>query len=163
MNKSLFNIKEDAIRLYQQLEETGGELTPELETALAISKNELVDKSVSYVGLIKSIDGETEIVKNELKRIQAIIKRNDTIVSHLKDNLKNAMLAYDIDEIASPLIKINFRSSKSLEITDIEKLPYNCIILEKKPISKTELKARIEEGEVIPGCRIVENLNLQIK
>jgi len=73
------------------------------------------------------------------------------------------MKMLEIDEIRTDLNKINFRKSKSVQIEDIEMLPNDCVIIEKKPISKTELKKRIENGEVINGVSIIENLNLQIK
>ena len=161
--KSLFEIGNEYLEIYRLLEDNGGEITPEIETALAINKSNLQEKSQNYISLIKEIEGRSRTVEIEIKRLQALKKRNDTFVLKLKENIANAMRMLEIDEIRTDLNKINFRKSKSVQIEDIEMLPNDCVIIEKKPISKTELKKRIENGEVINGVSIIENLNLQIK
>ena len=161
--KSLFEIGNEYLEIYHLLEDNGGEITPEIETALAINKSNLQEKSQNYISLIKEIEGRSRTVEIEIKRLQALKKHNDTFVLKLKENIANAMRMLEIDEIRTDLNKINFRKSKSIQIEDIEMLPNDCVIIEKKPISKTELKKRIENGEVINGVSIIENLNLQIK
>ena len=161
--KSLFEIGNEYLEIYHLLEDNGGEITPEIETALAINKSNLQEKSQNYISLIKEIEGRSRTVEIEIKRLQALKKRNDTFVLKLKENIANAMRMLEIDEIRTDLNKINFRKSKSVQIEDIEMLPNAYVIIEKKPISKTELKRRIENGEVINGVSIIENLNLQIK
>jgi hypothetical protein len=42
-------------------------------------------------------------------------------------------------------------------------LPADCKIVQVVPVSKTELKRRIDAGENIAGVEIIENKNLQIK
>ena len=161
--KSLFEIGNEYLEIYRLLEDNGGEITPEIETALAINKSNLQEKSQNYISLIKEIEGRSRTVEIEIKRLRALKKRNDTFVLKLKENIANAMRMLEIDEIRTDLNKINFRKSKSVQIEDIEMLPNDCVIIEKKPISKTELKKRIENGEAINGVSIIENLNLQIK
>ena len=161
--KSLFEIGNEYLEIYRLLEDNGGEITPEIETALAINKSNLQEKSQNYISLIKEIEGRSRTVEIEIKRLQALKKRNDTFVLKLKENIANTMRMLEIDEIRTDLNKINFRKSKSVQIEDVEMLPNDCVIIEKKPISKTELKKRIENGEVINGVSIIENLNLQIK
>lgn len=164
MNKTLFNIKEDAIELYNQLDEANGEITPELEIALKINESELKTKSVNYAGLIKSLDSESKIIKDEIKRLQALIKRNDNVVLHLKTNLSDALFTYQIDEIKTELVKINFRKSESVEITcEVQDLPEDCKVIKVEPISKTELKKQLKGGRIIDGVELKTNLNLQIK
>ncbi len=161
--KTLFEIGNEYLEIYRLLEDNGGEITPEIETALAINKSNLQEKSQNYISLIKEIEGRSQTVEIEIKRLRALKKRNDTFVLKLKENIANAMRMLEIDEIRTDLNKINFRKSKSVQIEDVEMLPNDCVIIEKKPISKTELKKRIENGEVINGVSIIENLNLQIK
>ena len=161
--KSLYEISTDLMTLFNEIDNAGGEITESQEALMAIGRSELNQKGVSYAYIIKTFEGEVEIAKAEIKRIQQLIKIREGIVSKLKETLKNALLTFEIDEIKTELVKINFRASKSVNIFDENLLPNDCVIIEKKPISKTELKKRIEAGEYIPGCEIVENLNLQIK
>jgi len=161
--KSLYEISNDLMTIFNEIDNAGGEITEQQETSLAISEGELKQKAVAYVSVIKTFEGESLVIENEINRLQALKKQRDGIVLKLKETIKNALIQFDIEEIKTELIKISFRSSKSVEITDIDKLPNDCIIFEKKPISKTELKKRMDAGEFIPGCHIVENVNLQIK
>jgi hypothetical protein len=164
MNKSLYNIKEEAIQLYHKLDEAGGELSEELEQALIINENELQTKSVSYVGLIKSIESETLAAKEEVQRINNIVKRNNNIVERLKGNIKDAMLTYNIDEIKTPIITIKFRSSKSIVVDDIEALPMTLKTVKVTTAAdKKAIKALIDSGEEVKGARLVTNQNIQIK
>lgn len=161
--KSIFEISKEYITIIDELEINGGEVTEGIETALAINEGELKQKGVAYVAVIKSLDSEVEIIESEIKRLTALKKARNSIISNLKDRLSNAMQQYGIDEIKTELVKINFRKSKSVNIYDESILPDNCKIVTVSTISKTELKKRIDAGEKIAGVEIVENLNLQIK
>lgn len=145
--KSLFEIGNEYLEIYHLLEDNGGEITPEIETALAINKTNLQEKSQNYISLIKEIEGRSRTVEIEIKRLQSLKKRNDTFVLKLKENIANAMRMLEIDEIRTDLNKINFRKSKSVQIEDIEMLPNDCVIIEKKPISKTELKKELKTAK----------------
>lgn len=161
--KSLYEISTELMTLLSEIDNAGGEITESQELQLVISEKELKQKAVAYVSVIKTFEGESLVIENEINRLQALKKHRDKIVSKLKETIKNALIQFNIEQIKTELININFRSSKSLEITDIEKLPNDCIIWEKKAISKIELRKRIESGENIPGCELVKNINLQIK
>lgn len=161
--KSLFEITNDYQRVVEAIEENGGALTPEQETFLTINREELETKAVAYTQVIKNREAIRDAVDEEIKRLTAIKKGIDNATERLRENIKLAMQTFEIDEIKTPLIKINFRKSESVIITDVEKLPADCVIITKSAIGKTELKARIKQGEEIPGCHLVENLNLQIK
>jgi hypothetical protein len=164
MNKSLYNIKEEALQLYHKLDEAGGELSEELELALQINENELQTKSVSYVGIIKSIESETIAAEEEVKRINNIIKRNKNIVDKLKGNIKDAMITYNIDEIKTPIITVKFRSSKSIVIDDLEALPMTLKTVKvTTSADKKAIKDLINAGKEVEGARLVTNQNLQIK
>ena len=161
--KSLFEIGNEYLEIYHLLEENGGEITPEIQTSLQINKENLQIKTQNYISLIKEIDGRTNTIDAEIKRLQTLKKHNVSFVDRLKENISAAMKTFEIEEIRTDLNKISFRKSKSVQIEDVELLPNDCVIIEKKPISKAELKKRIENGEIISGAVIVENKNLQIK
>lgn len=161
--KPIFEIKNDYLRLIDEIEENGGEITPEIETGLAITKNELQVKTTAYVSVIKSIEASVKTIDDELKRLSDLKRSRVNMVDSLKERLKNAMQAFEIDEIKTDLFKVNFRKSESVNIYDVDSLPVDCKIVKVEPISKTELKKRIKSGEIIPGVNIVENQNLQIK
>jgi len=163
MKKSIFEIGAEYLQIIDQIHDQEGEITPELETQLAINEKELEVKSIAYIQVLKSVDGNIDMIDKEIKRLQTIKKANTNLKDRLKKAIINAMNLFEVQEIKTALNKISFRKSTSVNIEDVESLPSDCVIIEKKAISKTELKKRILAGEEIKGVSIVENKLLQIK
>ena len=163
MEKSLYIIKEEYLDLISQIEQSEGELTPELESALTINKAELEVKSIAYVEVIKQRESFNARIDEEIKRLQAIKKVNDNLVLRLKNNLLNAVNMFGNFEAG--FLKLSTRKSKSVEVNiDTNDLPkeFKSIKVTEAP-DKTAIKKAIESGQEVEGCRIVENINLAIK
>lgn len=160
--KSLFEITKEVMELASLLEE--GEITPELEERLSISKEELEEKAVNYGKVIKSIDADVKTIDNELARLSALKESKVKTIDRLKESLSNAMKLFHVDKIETPLIKISFRKSEVLEITDETLIPkYYIKKKETENTDKNQIKFDIKNGVDVPGARIVEKQNLQIK
>jgi hypothetical protein len=161
--KTLYQINNDYYDLISQIESLEGELTLELESALEINKNELEVKSIAYVEVIKQRESFNTRIDDEIKRLQALKKQNDNLILRLKNNLLNAVNLFGNFEAG--FLKFSTRKSKQVVINcDIDDLPkdYTKITIQREP-NKIEIKRAIEQGQEIAGCRIVENINLQIK
>lgn len=161
--KTLYNINNDYLELISQVEEAEGVLTPELEQALTINKSELEVKSIAYVEIIKQRESLNDRIDNEIKRLQALKKSNDTLVSKLKNNLLNAVNLFGNYEAG--FIKLSTRKSKQVVIDyDVNDLPKQYKVVKvTETADKIAIKKAIESGETVYGCRIVENINLTIK
>ena len=151
---------------YQQIADalTTGELTPELEQALAISEHELEVKSVNYSFVIKDINDEISIINAEIDRLKDLKKVRENALERLKNNISNAMQLFQVDEIKTPLIKINFRKSEAVEVDNMALLDAK-FLNEKVTITadKMAIKEAIKNGEDVNGARLVINNNIQIK
>ena len=161
---NIFNIQNEYKQLVSELIENGGEITPELELSLQINKDQLQSKSENYAYIIKQIDAECDVIDNEIKRLQQAKKVRENTVERLKTTLTNAMNVYEVDEIKSPLIKINFRKSESVIVYDTNSLPhvFKTIKITETP-DKAKIKEAIKSGETVVGAELVINQNLQIK
>lgn len=161
---NLFKIEQQYIELADKLIELEGELTPEIEQALNITLAEFETKSIAYGHVIRKLDAECDIIDAEIKRLQSIKKARENASERLKTRIKQAMELFDMPKIETPLIKLSFRKSESVEVDDINSLPsmYKTIKLTETP-DKNLIKYSLKVGKEIPGCRIVENNNLQIK
>lgn len=161
--KTLYNINNDYLELISQVEEAEGVLTPELEQALTINKSELEVKSIAYVEIIKQRESLNERIDNEIKRLQALKKSNDTLVSKLKNNLLNAVNLFGNYEAG--FIKLSTRKSKQVVVDyDVNDLPKQYKVVKvTETADKVAIKKAIESGETVYGCRLVENVNLTIK
>lgn len=69
---NIFQIEQELKELFDTLEENGGELTPELEEALAISQTDFVNKIKSYSNVIKQLDADLSAIKDEKDRLKAL-------------------------------------------------------------------------------------------
>jgi uncharacterized small protein (DUF1192 family) len=164
MRISIYQIEQSYNQLAEELIENGGELTPELEQSLAITEEQLQNKSVAYSFVIKEMDADIDIIDAEIKRLQAAKKQREKASEYLKDRIKHAMDLFSIDEIKTPLVKINFRKSESVEVENVNALPYAYKTVKVvETADKVAIKEAIKNGADIIGCRLVANKNLQIK
>ena len=145
------------------LEENEGELNPAIEAVLKINQNELQEKSFNYAYVVKSIDNDITAINDEIKRLQALKKRNESIISRMKEAVVDAMHIYGLEKITSPTLNLSIRRSEAVQVDDhfvdvnymVEKITYTP--------DKTRLKEAIKKGIDIKGARIIENYSLQIK
>lgn len=161
---NIFKIQSEYQQLVNQLIENGGELTPELELALQINKDNFHSKSENYGYITKQFDGEMDIIDNEIKRLQQAKKTREKAIERLKDTIELAMLTFDIDKIETPLIKISFRKSESVEVENVNELPNEFKVIKlTESADKLKIKDALKSGMFISGCSIKTNRNLQIK
>ena len=161
--KSLYKINAEYMELFGRIEMAEGVLTPELEEELIIKKSELEVKSIAYVEVIKQRESFNDRIDDEIKRLQAMKKSNDTLVSRLKTNLLQAVSIFGNYEAG--FVKIGTRKSKQVVVDyDVNDLPkqYKTVKV-TETADKVAIKKALESGETVYGCRLVENVNLQIK
>jgi len=145
-----------------EIEGAEGEITPEVEEALNINKDDLVAKSKGYIEFIGSQDSLIMRLDAEIKRLTALKKVRNTLTAKLKEKLLDAVKLYgDYD---AGLFNIGTRKSESVEITDLDQLPkeFRVIKITDQP-DKAKIKAAIKDGETVPGAQLNNNMNLKIK
>lgn len=163
MEKSLYKIESEYLDLINQLEESEGVLTMELSNALEINKNELEVKSIAYHETIKQRESLNERIDKEIARLNAIKRQNNTLILHLKYNLVKAVNIFGT--FKSGFLTFSTRKSKQVEVNcDPNDLPkeFKVVKVTETP-DKNAIKKAIEQGQEVTGCRIIENINLQIK
>jgi hypothetical protein len=160
--KNIFQITQEAQEIASILEE--GEFTPEIEKRLAITAGELETKAANYAHVIKSIEGDLITIDAEIKRLQALKSGKTKVIDRMKEAVTTAMVAMQMDRIETPIMKLFFRKSEAVEIEDENLVPdeYKISRVVVNP-DKIQIKKLIQRGEEVPGCRVVEKLNLQIK
>ena len=161
MNKSLYAINEQQMELMSAIELMDGELTPEMESQLEITKSELNHKSIAYLEVIKGKDGINSVIDLEIKRLQALKKRNTNIVDRLKYNLLNAVKTFGEYEVG--LQKFTTRKSETIEVEFINELPEEFKTIKvTESANKVELKKALKAGVKVDGVTLVEHQNLKI-
>ena len=164
MKVALYQIEQEYLNIVQSIIDAGGEITEEQETALSISKEQLQNKGVCYGFIVKELEGNIDLIDLEIKRLNALKKPLVNSIDRLKNNLSNAMQMFEVTELKTPLLKINFRKSESVEVTDIDLLDAGFV---KTTITKAADKIAIKEAikaEIpVRGAVLLTNYNLQIK
>ena len=158
---TLYQISEDQRRLNAMLEETGGELTPELEEALAITEQNFVTKAENYGKAILHYKQMVAAAKAETDRIKAIQKTCENAIARMEERLRDAMILFDKPKVEMATLKLSLRKSERVVIDDENNLPADCIVV-KTEVSKTEVKRHLKAGETI-GAHLEENQSLQIR
>jgi len=160
--RALYHINEELNAINEELMAAQGELTPELENKLVITKQELAEKSVNYALVILNNQADSNAIDAEIKRLKALKDAIDSTTDKIKEAVSNAMLMHDLTEVKSPLVKMSFRKSKSVHITDENELDASFFEY-KRTVNKTAIKKAIEGGELVVGAELIEKDNLQIK
>jgi len=160
--RSLYHIERELNEINETLINSGGELSPEIETRLAITQDELATKATNYGFVIMQNQSEIDVIEAEIKRLTAIKKSLDNTNDKLKNAVSFAMQNYGLTEVKTPTLKLSFRQSESVEITDENKL--NAKYFSYKPtVDKTAIKNDIKSGLIVDGAQIILKQNLQIK
>lgn len=109
---------------------------------------------------IKNLKAEVEALKAEK---DAFDKRKKAAENKL-ESLKKYITGYlEGTAFESTKVKVSFRKSESLEVTDISKIPEEYLKYKEPDVDKTAIKNAIKQGKSFEGVLIVENQNIQIK
>jgi hypothetical protein len=160
--KSIYQLTTEALEIASLLEEN--ELTPEIEQALVINQDELKEKALNYAYVIRTFEDDVTAIENEIKRLRALKEAKTNSIERLRESISTAMNIYGIEKVESPLLKLSFRKSEAVEITNEEVLPMS-FKTEKVTYTpnKVKIKEAIKNGETVFGAILQINYNLQIK
>ncbi len=161
---NIYKIQNEFQLIIAEVINNEGEITPELETALTINKEQLQSKAIDYCYVIKQLDYDCEQIDNEIARLNKLKKVRSNLTDRLKNTVSSAMQLYEVEKIETPLIKLSFRNSESVEITNEQQLDA-CFMVTKTVSTpdKKAIKDAIKNGVFVEGATISYNKNLQIK
>lgn len=158
---TLFNISQEQQRINYLLEESGGELTPEIQEAMQINSDNFLVKSENYGKAILHYKAMEQVVASEIERLLKIKKTIQNTQERLKESITGAMILFEKDKLEFDTLKLSFRKSTQLVIDNDADIP-NEFIKVKTEIDKVALKEAIKTRE-IKGVSVQESLNLQVK
>lgn len=159
---TLYNITSEQLRINELLEESGGELTPEIEEALMLNAENFEIKADGYIESISRYKALAEAADVRIKEMQRIKKTSENIEKRLKERLLQAMMVMGVDKMEIGLRKLSIRNTSAVNITDEAHIPADYIIIEQK-YDKTRIKDALKNGEIIPGAELVTNRSIQIR
>jgi translation initiation factor 2B subunit (eIF-2B alpha/beta/delta family) len=182
--KSMYQIRGEHLGLLKEIEESDGELTPEMEQALKLTADEFESKAISYGFVVKSFEDVEEMLDKEIKRLTALKQKAAKRAEKFKDTLDKAMKEFGFEKIQTETLTLSYRKSKPVELVEgFEENLLSQVTVEIKPKegapegieklieyfdvkaapSKTRIGDALKAGATIDGAKIVEKKNLQIK
>lgn len=161
---NLYSLQEEYLSIAQQLVEAGGEVTPELEKALELNKENFEIKSAKYGYISKKYDGEIDLLDKEIERLTALKKARITAKEKLEERVKNAMEMFEVKSIEVQNIKLLLVASKETVIEDEKLIPkkYKTLVPATYKLDKKLIKNDINAGIKVKGAIVKENKNLRI-
>lgn len=150
--RNIFEISEEYLYLIEQLEENGGELTPELEERLKITKDDLEQKIKAYHHIITVNTSDAVAIDLEIERLNKVKKVKANTIERLKDNLLQATLMFGYDgksgnkKLDYDTLKLFTQNTKSVLLDDEEnfEVPAYTAYNISSRFTKTEVK-KIED------------------
>ena len=117
-------------------------------------ENDIMAKGDAYTRIVRNLTSDVEALDAEIKRLEAKKKRTSAAIERLKDNLKQAMSAANIDKIKTPIGTWSKRLGPwSVQIEDEDAVPDRFKVPQPPKISKTAILDEFKQtGECLPGC-----------
>lgn len=122
--QSLYEIQEELLSLFADIEEAGGEITPEQEELLSITEDNFKEKLNNYYKLVLSFDADALASKNEAKRLTDRRKVLENRVERLKKTMLGAVEMFGANGktgnkfIELPTVRIFTRGANSVKLDE---------------------------------------------
>lgn len=159
---TIYSISAEQLRINEMLEESGGELTPEIEEALLINESNFLVKAEGYIETIAKYKAMAEACAERIKQLQAYKKTCENIEKRLKESLMYGMEIMERDKVEIGLHRISFRNSTAVNITNEAHIPNEYIVVETK-VDKRKLGEALKGGATIDGAELISNKTIQIR
>lgn len=137
-----------------------------LQDTLEGMSGEVEERAQAVAHVARGMHAEAEAIKLWIKqaqeRVKAVEARRERLESYLSEHLN----ACGITKVTGPGIAISFRKSTSVEILDEAQIPREYMVRKPPPapeVSKSLLSDALKKGVDVPGARLVERQNIQIK
>lgn len=161
---SLYEISNDILRIFNDVEVAEGEITDEQYDALQIKQEELKEKLTNYVKAIKSWEVDEKALKDEKKRLND----RQTVFKNRIKRLKKAMLEAVINFgetgknnkfIELPNVRIFTKNTQSVEINETR---INILIYKFRDLIQELVQQGIlYTGEDVDLVGILDSINAQ--
>lgn len=121
---NIYQISQELLSLFDEIEANGGEITPEQEQELAITQDALKDKVKSYVGVIQHYKDDLAAIKAEEARLKALKDSRQKIIDRLSTVIIKAVEDFGDSNksgnkfIEYPTGKVSIRRTEAVELDD---------------------------------------------
>ena len=164
---NIFELGTALQKVFEEIEENDGELTPELEKELDITSQNFKDKIEAYCQVLTMYNSDIECCKNEKDRINSIQKTKKNNVERIKQRLLEAVEEFgEIGKKGNKVIETPVRKLFTKALTSVEenetrrnKLVYHFLNF----IEELSRQGILELGEDIDVNGLLASVNANAK
>lgn len=119
---NIFEINSKLLSIIDEIEENEGEITPEIAAVLQATKENFNEKVKNYVNVIKTLENDIRLIKEEKDRLSNIQKSKEKTIDKLKDILVETTKMFGSETKSGGLAvdygfgKIHIRKSEVVEL-----------------------------------------------
>lgn len=152
----------EASELIQKIIDAEGEITEEVENALAEVEAKLSVKADSYAVIMDRFKLESDYYKEKGKELTELAKRLSNASDRMKEAIKFAMLKLKTNEIQGEDIKFKLSLSKPKLVIDEAKLPgeYKVQVVSYIP-DKEKIQTALNLGDDVAGAHFETSHSLR--
>lgn len=121
---NIYQLQNELLSIFDEIEEAGGEITPELEEELNISIDNLKGKVQDYANVIKHLNTDIAAIKEEKKRLTDLATRKTNLVNRLSKIIVEAIDQFgDVKKSGVKYIdygigEVSIRKSQAVEVDE---------------------------------------------
>ena len=136
-----------------------------LEVALQNIEDSIELKADNMAKLIKSIDGDVLVLKEEEKRLASRRRALENKQANIKSYLESQLLSMGVDKVKTTLFTVALQNNPpSVKFTNEDLIPE----MYKKEVTtitipKKEILDAIKNGIEVPGAEIIQGKSLRIR
>ena len=159
---NLFELLTVYKQLYNKLDE--GYSIEDLQDTLDSIEADMNTKVDNTVGLIRSVEADTDAIDKEIKRLQALKKQKNNFIGRLKQHLQDALEVQQKDNYRTSTNYIYKRNNQpSVNITNEALIGKAYRIPQPDKYDKKAMKEDILAGADIEGAELVSSTSLVVK
>lgn len=159
---NLYNLSTKHQQLLNMLDE--GYSIEDLQDTLDSIEVDMNTKVDNTVGLIRSIEADTDAIDKEIKRLQALKKQKNNFIGRLKQHLQDALEVQQKDNYRTATNYIYKRNNQpSVNITNEALIDKAYRIPQPDKYDKKTMKEDILAGADVEGAELVNSTSLVVK
>ncbi|MDO0983691.1 siphovirus Gp157 family protein [Staphylococcus hominis] len=159
---NLYNLSTKHRQLLNMLDE--GYSIEDLQDTLDSIEVDMNTKVDNTVGLIRSIEADTDAIDKEIKRLQALKKQKNNFIGRLKQHLQDALEVQQKDNYRTATNYIYKRNNQpSVNITNEALIDKAYRIPQPDKYDKKAMKEDILAGADVEGAELVNSTSLVVK
>lgn len=159
---NLYNLSTKHQQLLNMLDE--GYSIEDLQDTLDSIEADMNTKVDNTVGLIRSIEADTDAIDKEIKRLQALKKQKNNFIGRLKQHLQDALEVQQKDNYRTATNYIYKRNNQpSVNITNEALIDKAYRIPQPDKYDKKAMKEDILAGADVEGAELVSSTSLVVK